>query len=238
MHSDLQNDGTLQSISAPEVAKCIDHALLKAEATQDQILGLCDEARVHSFGAVCVNGRWVSVAAEALHGSDVRVASVVSFPLGADTTKVKVAQTREAIYAGADEIDVVADLAAIIAEDTRYVLRQLQAVLNTCRSMRPPVTLKVIIESAALTNEQKTAICQVAQQAGVGFIKTSTGLHPAGGATVEDVHLIRRTAPLCKVSASGGIRTAEQALAMLAAGAERIGTSSGIQILTELEAGK
>jgi deoxyribose-phosphate aldolase len=225
------------SFSAEEVAKHIDHTLLKAETTRAQIVDLCDEARTYGFHAVCVNGRWVSEAAEQLHGSGVQVATVVGFPLGAETTRIKVAQAKEAIHAGADEIDMVADLAAIIEDDGRYLLRQMQAVLNVCRSMRPPVALKVIIESAALTNEQKLRACQAAEQVGVDFIKTSTGLHPAGGATVEDVRLMRETAPRCKIKAAGGIRTAAQAIAMLEAGAERIGTSCAVQIMRELDEG-
>ena len=143
------------ALSGEEMARRIDHTLLKAEATREEILRLCDEAMRYGFCAVCVNGRWVSTAADRLHGSRVHVASVVGFPLGADTTKAKVAQTKEAIHDGADEIDMVADLAAILDGDTRYLLRQLQAVWTACRAMRPPVLLKVIIESAALTAEQQ-----------------------------------------------------------------------------------
>jgi deoxyribose-phosphate aldolase len=218
-----------------EVARAIDHTLLKAEATREEILRLCDEAQTYGFHAVCVNGRWVSVVADRVHGTSVRVAGVVSLPLGADTTRIKAAQAREAIYDGADEIDMVADLAAIIEGDGRYLLHQLQSVRAVCRAMRPPVLLKVIIESAALTREQKVFACQVAQQAGVDFIKTSTGFHSAGGATVEDVRLIRETAPSCRIKAAGGIKTAQQATAFLAAGAERIGTSAGVQIMKELQ---
>ena len=224
----------MQNISATEMARHIDHTLLKAEATREQILRLCAEARTHDFHAVCINGRWVSLAADRLHGSGTKVATVVGFPLGAETTKIKVAQAKEAIHAGADEIDMVADLAAIIEDERGYLLRQFQAVRNVCQSMRPPVVLKVIIESAALTTAQKVLACRAAEQVGVDFIKTSTGLHPAGGATVEDVRQLRETAPRCKVKAAGGIRTAAQALAMLGAGAERIGTSCAVQIMREL----
>jgi deoxyribose-phosphate aldolase len=176
--------------------------------------------------------------AERLDGTAVKVGGVVSLPLGADTTKIKVAQAQEAVYAGADEIDMVADLAAIIEADAGYLLHQLQAVLKVCRVMRPPVLLKVIIESAALTENQKVFACQIAQQAGADFVKTSTGLHPAGGATVEDVRLMKEAAPQCRVKAAGGIRTAQQALAFLAAGAERLGTSAGVRIVRELEAAR
>lgn len=219
------------------MARRIDHTLLRAEATRDQIMRLCDEAQSYGFGAVCVNGRWVSTVAERLHGSGVHIAAVVGFPLGADTTKAKVAQAKEAIHDGADEIDMVADLAAIIEGDTRYLLRQMQAVWRACRSMRPPVLLKVIIESAALTIEQKVLACRAAEQIGADFVKTSTGLHPAGGATVEDIRLMRETSSRYKIKASGGIRTAQQALAMIEAGAERIGTSAGIAIIEDLRAG-
>jgi len=225
-----------KAFSREEVASRIDHTLLKAEATREQVLRVCDEARSCRFGAVCLNGRWVSLAAERLQGTNVKVAAVMGFPLGADTTKSKVAQTKDLIYAGADEIDMVADLAAIIEGDDRYLLHQLQAVLETCRSMKPPVPLKVIVESAALTTDQKILACRAAEQSGVDFLKTSTGFHPAGGATTEDVRLMRETAPRCKVKAAGGIRTAQQAIAMLEAGAERIGTSSGVQIMRELGA--
>jgi deoxyribose-phosphate aldolase len=217
-----------------DIARRIDHTLLKAEATRAEILRLCDEAVTHGFHAICVSPRWVSAAADHLQGTAVAVCSVISFPLGTDTTKIKVAQAQDAIYAGADEIDMVADLAAIIEGDSRYLLHQLMSVLKACRTMRPAVLLKVIIESAALTSEQKIFACQVAEQAGVDFVKTSTGFHPAGGATIEDVALMKQAAPHCRVKASGGIKTAQQAVAMLTAGADRIGTSAGVAIVQEI----
>lgn len=217
-----------------ELAKHIDHTLLKATAKREEILRLCEEAVTCGFHSVCVNPRWVPVAADRLHGTAVSVCSVISFPLGADTTKIKVAQAQDAIYAGADEIDMVADLAAIIEGDGKYLLHQLMSVLKACRTMRPPALLKVIIESAALTTDQKVFACQIADQAGVDFVKTSTGFHPAGGATVEDVALMKQSAPHCRVKASGGIRTAEQAIAMLNAGADRIGASASVAIVEEL----
>ena len=223
-------------MTGKDVAQRIDHTLLKAEATREEILRLCDEAQAYGFHAVCVNGRWLSLVADRMHGTAVKVAGVVSLPLGADTTAVKVAQAKEAIHDGADEIDMVADLAAIIEGDARYLLNQLRSVLKVCRSMRPPVLLKVIIESAALTREQKIFACQAAQQTGVDFIKTSTGLHPAGGATVEDIRLMKESAPGCRIKAAGGIKTAQQAVAMLDAGADRIGTSASVQIMNEFEA--
>jgi len=225
-------------ISDKELARCIDHTLLGATAAEEQIKQLCEQAKTYEFHTVCVNPRWIPLVAEELAGSKVVVGGVVSLPLGADTTKIKVAQAKEVIFAGADEIDMVADLAAIIEGDSRYLLGQLQAVLKVCRSMRPAVVLKVIIESAALTREQKKFACRIAQQAAVDFIKTSTGLHPAGGATVEDIKLIKEAAPSCRIKAAGGIKTAKQTLEMLDAGAERIGTSSGVQIINQFRAGQ
>ena len=224
-------------ISSKELAGCIDHTLLSATATSEQIKQLCQEAKTYGFYSVCVNPRWVALAVEELHGCKVKVCSVVSFPQGTDSTKIKAAQARNAIMAGADEIDMVADLAAIIQGDWRYLFGQLQAVLKVCRAMRPAIVLKVIIESAALNKEQKTFACRIADKCGVDFVKTSTGMNPAGGATIEDIKLIREAAPNCKIKAAGGIKTCKQAIEMLEAGAERIGTSSGVQIINELRAG-
>ncbi len=216
-----------------QLAGCIDHTLLSATTTSEQIKQLCEEAKSYGFHAVSVNPRWVSLAAEQSQGSKVAVGGVVSLPLGADTTKIKVAQAKEAILAGADEIDMVADLAAIVEGNSPYFTNQLQAVLKVCRSMRPHVLLKVIIESAALSREQKILACQIADKCGVDFVKTSTGMNPAGGATVEDIKLMKENAPHCKIKAAGGIRTAKQAIEMLDAGAERIGTSASVQIINE-----
>ena len=225
-------------VEEKDLAGYIDHTLLKATATSEQIKQLCQEAKEYGFCAVSVNPRWVSLAAEELHGSKVKVGGVVSLPLGADSTKIKVAQAKEAIFAGADEIDMVADLAAIIEGDSKYLTKQLQSVLEVCRSMRPAVLLKVIIESAALTREQKIFACEIAEKCGVDFIKTSTGMNPAGGATIEDVKLMKETAPSCKIKVAGGIRTAKQAIEFLEAGAQRLGTSSGVQIINEFRAGQ
>lgn len=222
-------------ISDRQLAGIIDHTLLDATATKEQIKQLCQEAIIFGFHAVCVNPRWVPLVAEQLYNTRVKVGSVVSLPLGADSTKIKAAQAQDAIFAGADEIDMVADLAAIIEGDSKYLTNQLQAVLKVCRSLRPPVVLKVIIESAALTQQQKVFACQILDACRVDFIKTSTGLHPAGGATVEDIKLLREAAPNCKIKAAGGITTAKQAIEMLQAGAKRIGTSSGVQIMNELK---
>ncbi len=227
----------MTDVKEKQLADCIEHTLLSATAISEQIKQLCQEAKRYGFCTVFVNPRWIASAAEQLHGCKTGVGSVVGFPLGADSTKIKVAQAEDCIFAGADEIDMVADLAAIIEGDAKYLSNQLRAVLKVCRSMRPAVCLKVIIEAAVLNREQKIFVCQIANEVGVDFVKTSTGMNPAGGATIEDVKLMKESAPNCKIKAAGGIRTAKQALAILNAGAERIGTSSGVQIINELRTG-
>ena len=216
-----------------QLAAVIDHTLLEATATREKIEQHCQEAGDFEFHTVCINSRWLPLAVELLHNSKVQVGGVVGFPLGADSTKIKVAQAKDVIRAGADEIDMVADLASIIEGDSKYLANQLYSVLKVCHSMRPAVLLKVIIESAALNNEQIIFACRIAQDIGVDFIKTSTGLHPAGGASVQDVKLMKESAPNCKIKAAGGIKAAQLAIEMLEAGAERIGTSSGIKIIEE-----
>jgi deoxyribose-phosphate aldolase len=225
-------------MSVKVLASCIDHTLLSATATKADVQKLCEEAKLYGFHTVCVNGRWISLAAELLASSKVAVGGVVSLPLGGDTTKIKVAQAEEAISAGADEVDMVADLAAIIEGDSKYLENQFKAILEVCRSRKQAVILKVIIESAALNREQKIFACRTADKCGVDFVKTSTGMNPAGGATIEDIELMKEAAPTCRIKAAGGIRTAEQAIEMLEAGTERIGTSSGVKIINELRAGR
>ena len=224
-------------ISKEQLAGCIDHTLLSPTATAEQIKQLCAEAVDHGFHSVCVNLRWVALAADELAQSKVKIGGVVSLPFGADTTRIKLAQANQAIFDGADEVDMVADLASIIEADSKYLKAQLCAMVKICHSMRPQVCLKVIIESAALTDEQIKFVCNTADSCGVDFVKTATGFNPAGGATVEDVKLMKESAPNCKVKAAGGIKTAQQAIEMLAAGAERIGTSSGVQIIDEFCSG-
>lgn len=225
------------NITEQKIAGLIDHTLLKSTATSDDIKKLCSEAKEYKFCAVPVNCRWIGLAADELDGSGVKVGGVVSFPLGADSTQMKTAQTKQAIMDGADEIDMVADLAAIIEKDEKYLTKQLNSILEVCRSMRPAVILKVIIEAAVLTTEQKIFVCQIANRCGVDFVKTSTGMNSAGGATIEDVKLMRQYAPNCKVKASGGIRTAKQVIELIEAGADRIGSSSSVQIIEEIRAG-
>ena len=228
----------MDQINAVELAKYIDHTCITALATSEDIRKLCREAVEYGFHCVCVNPRWVSLAADELDKTGVAVCSVAGFPLGADTTAIKVAQAKDVIMAGADEVDMVADLAAVLEGDIKFLDRQFHAMVKACSNMRPKVLLKVIIESAALNHDQIQLVCESANRCGVDFVKTSTGLNPAGGATIEAVQLMKLSAPKCKVKAAGGIRTLEQALAMIQAGAERIGTSAGIAILNELKAGQ
>ena len=214
-----------------ELAGLIDHTLLSATAVRADIERHCVEAIEYGFHSVCILPRWTSAAAEILRGSGVLVDGVAGFPFGTDSARIKAADAEDVIMAGADEVDMVADLASIIEGDRRGLVDDIGAVLKVCRSMRPVVTLKVIIESAALSDEQKILACKVCEELGVDFIKTSTALHPAGGAKVEDVRLMAESAPGCKIKAAGGIKTTQQALEMIAAGASRIGASASVAIV-------
>lgn len=228
----------MSDLDEKQLARMLDHTLLKPEAGRQDIERLCQEAHAFAFCTVCVNPKWVSTAADLLHGIGVGVATVISFPLGADSTKMKAAQAKEAIFAGADEIEMVADLSAIMEDDQSHLLREFQAVGKVCHSVRPAVALKIIIECAALTEAQKQSVCQVAQAAGVDYIKTSTGFHPAGGPSLEDVQLIKQAAPACRIQAAGGICSTEQVLAFIQAGTHRIGTSAAVAVMQAFRAGR
>ena len=228
----------MSDLDEKQLARMIDHTLLKPEAGRQDIERLCQEAGQFEFCTVCVNPKWVSTAADLLHGIGVGVATVISFPLGADSPKMKAIQAKEAIFAGADEIEMVADLSAVVAEDQSHSLREFQAVRKVCHSVRPAVSLKVIIECPALTEAQKRSVCAVAQAAGIDYINTGTGYHPAGGASLEDVPLIKQSAPACRIKAAGGVRDVDQALAFIQAGTHRIGTSAGVAIIQGFRAGK
>jgi deoxyribose-phosphate aldolase len=217
-----------------QLAGMIDHTILAATAYEEDIARLCDEAKEWGFASVCVNPRWVGFAADRLSGTKVHVCSVISFPLGADTTKMKAGAAEDVIFDGADEVDMVADLAAIRAGDHNYLSKELKEVLAVCREMQPSATLKVIIEAAALDDEQKRFACRVCATTGVDFIKTSTGFHSAGGAKIDDVKLIRQEGGACRIKAAGGIRTAKDAMAMIEAGADRLGCSASVAIVNEL----
>jgi len=212
------------------VADFVDHTLLKAEATRADIVKLCAEAREHRFAAVCVNPVWVDVCAAALSGTDVAVASVCGFPLGATTSEVKAAEAAEAVSRGAAEVDMVAAIGHIKGGEWRHVEDDIRAVVEACR--RGGALVKVIIESAVLAPEDIVKASAVAKLAGAHFVKTSTGFHPAGGATVDAVRLMRLTVgDDLGVKAAGGVRDCATALAMIGAGASRIGTSSGVSFV-------
>ncbi len=221
------------------VARTIDHTALKPETPRSRIEALCAEAREHGFAAVCVNPTWVGLAAHLLHGSPVKACTVIGFPLGATLTAVKALEAREAILAGAQELDMVINIGRLKDREDEFVVDDIGAVVAVARTTaqeldRDPILVKVIIETALLTDEEKRRACRAAQQAGADFVKTSTGF-AGGGATVEDVRLMRETVgPEMGVKAAGGIRTAADALAMLEAGADRIGASAGVHIVHDL----
>jgi deoxyribose-phosphate aldolase len=220
---------TLMSYSAPSIARLIDHTLLRPEATRADILRLCAEARDFNFASVCVNAYWVPMAASQLAGSAVKVCTVVGFPLGATSTEAKVGETEAALRAGAQEIDMVQNIGALRGDDDRAVEEEIALV--AAASHRHGAIVKVILETSLLTDDQKVVACRLAQMAGADFVKTSTGFS-SSGATVHDVELMRRTVgPSMGVKASGGIRTLDDLLGMLAAGATRIGASAGVKIV-------
>ncbi|MCL6612597.1 MAG: deoxyribose-phosphate aldolase [Peptococcaceae bacterium] len=221
-------------IPPERVAALIDHTLLRPDATAKDILRLCAEAVRCGFKAVCVNPGRVALAAGALAGSGVAVCSVAGFPLGAGTTETKAAEAAGAVRDGAAEIDLVINIGLLKDGRNDLVFRDVRAVVDAVTALNPGGLVKAIIETCHLTDEEKKTACRLCEQAGARFIKTSTGMGPAG-ATVEDIELIRETvSPGTGIKASGGIRTLDQALRMVRAGATRIGTSSGVQIMREL----
>lgn len=213
-----------------DLARFIDHTLLKPDATAAEIDRLCDEAVRYGFAAVCVNPTWARRCAQRLRGTPVRVASVVSFPFGASVPEVKAAEARRAIRDGAREIDMVMNVGALKSGDLGLVLRDIRGVSDACHEAG--AITKVIIETALLTDQEKVIASHLAKEGRADFVKTSTGYGP-GGATVHDVLLMRETVgPKLGVKASGGIRTVEDVRDMIAAGATRIGASAGVQIVT------
>ncbi len=214
------------------LARLIDHTLLKPEATVEQIAQLCSEARQHRFASVCVNPPYVRTCRELLRDvEDVAVCTVIGFPLGSHVTAVKVYETLQAIADGASEIDMVINIGAIKSKDWALVKEDVERV--TAAAHAGGALCKVILETGLLTEEEKVMACQICQAAGADFVKTSTGFGP-GGATVEDVTLMRQTVgPLMGVKASGGIRAYEDARRMIAAGATRLGASAGVRIMQE-----
>src|SRR3989338_1725212 len=211
------------------IAKYIDHTLLKPDATRDQIAKLCEEAKQYGFASVCVNPTWVDYCSVALKDNKVKVCAVVGFPLGANNSYIKVAEARSAVSDGADEIDMVMNIGALKSGDIHVVAAEIVAM----RYVLPQVILKVIIETCLLTYDEKITACQFAEAYGANFVKTSTGFS-TGGATVEDVKLMRRVVgPKMGVKASGGIRDFQTAKAMIDAGANRLGCSAGVAIVKE-----
>ena len=215
----------------PDVAKLIDHTLLKPDATQDQIAQLCYEARKYGFAAVCVNPTHVKLCSQLLQGTEVHVCTVVGFPLGATPPDVKAYETQQALDDGATEVDMVINIGALKSKDYALVERDIAMVARTCHA--GGAILKVIIEAALLTDEEKVIACQLSKAAGAEYVKTSTGFGP-GGATAQDVALMRRAVgPGLGVKAAGGIKSFEDARQMVAAGATRIGASAGIKIVEQ-----
>lgn len=207
--------------------KYIDHTLLKADATKEQITKLCNEAKEHNFASVCVNTCYVPLCKELLKDSDVKVCCVVGFPLGAMDTASKAFEAKTAVSNGAGEVDMVINIGALKDKDYDYVTKDIEAVVNAAK----PSIVKVIIETCLLTDEEKVEACKCAMKANAEFVKTSTGFSTSG-ATVEDVTLMRKTVgTVCKVKAAGGIRSYEDAIKMIDAGADRLGCSAGIKIV-------
>ena len=207
--------------------KYIDHTLLKPDASQEQIETLIEEAKKYDFASVCVNPTWVNFAAQALKATDVKVCTVIGFPLGANTPELKAFETSDATQNGANEVDMVINIGALKSRNFDLVERDIRAVVEAAKG----TLVKVIIETCLLTDDEKVKACQIAQKAGADFVKTSTGFS-TGGATVADVALMRKTVgPDMGVKASGGARSYEDALAFIKAGATRIGASSGVAIM-------
>ena len=213
-------------MNAKQIAHYIDHTALTAEKTDADILKLCDEAIEHHFFWVCINSCHVPLAKQKLAGSDVKICTVVGFPLGANLSSVKAFETQEAIAAGANEIDMVINVGWIKSNKWSAVKEDIQTVLNACNG----TPLKVILETCLLTKEEIVQACEICKALKVAFVKTSTGFNK-GGATVEDVALMKHTVGDIGVKASGGIRDTQTALAMIKAGATRIGASAGIAII-------
>jgi deoxyribose-phosphate aldolase len=215
-----------------KIAQMIDHTYLKPEATRDDILRLAEEAKQYQFASVVVNPVWVPTVSEVLRGTPVKVCTVIGFPLGASTSSVKAFETRDAIEHGAQEVDMVIDVGALKGRDDERVEQDIRSVVDAAKGQ---ALVKVIIETALLTDEEKERACRLAVKAGADFVKTSTGF-ASSGAKVEDVALMRKVVGSdIGVKASGGIRTYEQALSMIEAGATRIGTSNGVAIAKEAQ---
>jgi len=215
-----------------ELNKYIDHTLLKPEATKEQITKLCQEARQYDFASVCVNTCYVPLAKQLLAGSDVKVCCVVGFPLGAMDTVSKAFEAKTAVENGAQEVDMVINIGALKDKDYDYVTKDIAAVVEASK----PAIVKVIIEACLLTDEEKVEACKCSMNAKAEFVKTSTGFS-THGATPEDVALMKKTVgDVCKVKAAGGVRSYNDAMKMIEAGADRLGCSAGIKVMEEAKA--
>ncbi|MFY4774875.1 deoxyribose-phosphate aldolase [Metabacillus sp. RGM 3146] len=211
-----------------KIAKMIDHTALKAETTREQVEKLCEEAKQHHFASVCINPTWVETAAKLLDGSDVKVCTVIGFPLGANTPETKAFETKDAIEKGAAEVDMVINIGALKGKDYDLVERDIKSVVEAAKGK---ALTKVIIETSLLTDDEKVKVSELAVKAGADFVKTSTGFS-TGGATVQDIRLMRKTVgPDIGVKASGGVRDRKGAEEMIEAGATRIGASAGVSII-------
>ncbi|MGX1263678.1 deoxyribose-phosphate aldolase [Rossellomorea marisflavi] len=218
---------------AQQIANMIDHTLLKPESTKEQVEILCQEAKEYTFASVCVNPTWVAYAHELLEGTQVKVCTVIGFPLGASTPEVKAFETKDAIANGATEVDMVINIGALKSGDDALVKRDIEAVVAASKGK---ALSKVIIETCLLTDEEKVKASKLAVEAGADYVKTSTGFS-TGGATVADITLMRETVgPDIGVKASGGVRSLEDAQNMIEAGATRLGASSGVKIMQGLAA--
>jgi deoxyribose-phosphate aldolase len=218
---------------AADLAGMIDHTLLKPQASEEQFRQLCAEAREFKFATVCVNPAWVPLCSQLLIGSGVKVCTVIGFPLGATLPEVKAFESQRCITLGASELDMVINIGALKSRQYRLVEEDIAAVVSACHA--GAASVKVIIEAAYLTDEEKVEACALAKAAGADYVKTSTGFGPSG-ATVDDVALMRRVVgPEMGVKAAGGVRNAEEMKAMIAAGATRIGASAGVKIVGELK---
>ncbi|MEY5131741.1 MAG: hypothetical protein RL734_1808 [Bacteroidota bacterium] len=220
------------SISKAQFARMIDHTLLKNTAIRKDIESLCSEALEHGFASVCVHPFYVGMCSSILHKSSTKVCTVIGFPHGMHRTGVKIAETMQAIHDGAQEIDMVIQVGALIDGDKDIVWNDIRSVVDTAH--QSGAVVKAIIETSVLNEEQKISACEIISDTGADFIKTSTGF-AGGGATIEDIRLLRTHVHHdIQVKASGGIRTFEQAMAMIQAGATRIGTSSGVAMVSTL----
>ena len=210
------------------INKLIDHTALKPNTTKESILKLITEAKTYDFASVCVNPCWIELAHQELKNTDVKVCTVIGFPLGANTTEVKVFETKDVIEKGAQEIDMVINIAMLKDKEYDYVENEIHQIVEAAKDK---AIVKVIIEACLLTDEEKIKACELSQKAGADFVKTSTGFS-TGGATVHDIALMRKTVGAeMGVKASGGVHTHEEALAMVEAGATRIGASAGVKLL-------